>query len=213
MSSRADVADSPVAQEKGGGFYATAPGGASDLIVRGDIAVRQGELAAFGPGRRVRFSDGAEDEFDRVVFATGYTGFKETVAETLGPHAAEQLGSVWGLDAEGEVNGIARFAGIPRAFLAVGNFMTSRTLSKCIALQIVAQRDGNWGEPCECLAAGSADCRPGAPRRVECQRQPISHVPEEGNRDYAEPFSHGQAEQRVPSPKPAGQAGSWPPPG
>lgn len=156
-----------MAQEKGGGFYATAPGGASDLIVRGDIAVRQGELAAFGPGRRVRFSDGAEGEFDRVVFATGYAGFKETVAETLGPHAAEQLGSVWGLDAEGEVNGIARFAGIPRAFLAVGNFMTSRTLSKCIALQIVAQRDGNWGEPCGCLAAGGADCRPGAPRRVE----------------------------------------------
>lgn len=141
-----------MAQEKGGGFYFTSPGGGSELIIRGAIAMQPGEISSFGPDRRVRFSDGSEGEFDLVLFATGYTGFHETVAETLGPKAAAQLGSVWGLDAEGEMQGIARHAGVPHAYLAVGNFMSSRSMSKNIAMQIVGQRDETWGEPCGFLA-------------------------------------------------------------
>lgn len=157
-----------MAQEKGGGFYFTSPGGGSDLIIRGAISVKSGELSAFLPDKHVRFSDGSEEQFDLVLFATGYTGFKETVAETLGSKAAEKLGSVWGLDAEGEMQGIARYAGIPHAYLAVGNFMSSRSMSKNIAMQVVGQRDETWDEPCECTSGRRTDGRPGASRGVEC---------------------------------------------
>jgi cation diffusion facilitator CzcD-associated flavoprotein CzcO len=71
-----------VALEKAGGYYYST--GGSEAIVRGDIKVRQGEIAAFESGRTVAFRDGSKEHFDVVVFATGYTGVPDTVRATLG---------------------------------------------------------------------------------------------------------------------------------
>lgn len=108
--------------------------------------MRQGEIASFGPGKKVVFKDGSEDEFDLVVFATGYTGIQDSTREALGEQVASQMGKVWGLDSELEVNGVARPAGVPHLFFTIGNFMMSRWFSRRIALQIVADREGKWGD-------------------------------------------------------------------
>ncbi|BEI85735.1 hypothetical protein CcaverHIS002_0600220 [Cutaneotrichosporon cavernicola] len=125
-----------LAYERAGGYYFTAgEGSGSDMIAKGQIKVKGGEITSFN-------ADGSH--FDLVIFATGYTGFPDTVRETLGPDAVEKLGKVWGLDRELEVNGVARDAGLPRVFFTVGNFMMSRWFSRRIALQVIAQREGKW---------------------------------------------------------------------
>ena len=136
-----------VALEKAGGYYFST--GGSEAIVRGEIKVKQGEIASFEQGKTVVFKDGSKEHFDVVVFATGYTGFPDTVRSTLGETYVETFNPVWGLDPEGEIRGVARESNIPNTFFAVGALAGSRMTSKSIALQILAQRLGVWGERCE----------------------------------------------------------------
>jgi hypothetical protein len=136
-----------VALEKAGGYYYST--GGSEAIVRGEIGVKQGEIASFEPGQTVVFKDGSRDHFDVVVFATGYTGFPDTVRATLGEEYVKTFNPVWGLDAEGEIRGVARESNIPNTFFAVGALAGSRMTSKSIALRIMAQRLGVWGERCD----------------------------------------------------------------
>lgn len=136
-----------MALEKAGGYYYST--GGSEAIVRGEIGVKQGEIASFEPGQTVVFKDGSRDHFDVVVFATGYTGFPDTVRATLGEEYVNTFNPVWGLDAEGEIRGVARESNIPNTFFAVGALAGSRMTSRSIALQIMAQRLGVWGERCK----------------------------------------------------------------
>lgn len=133
-----------LAVEKAGGYYFDT--GASQMIIRGEIKVRQGEVASFRPGKKVTFQDGSEGEFDEVIFATGYSGYKDTVAHALGEEAASQLRDVYGTDAEGEIRGIARDCGIPHVLFNVGNLASSRSFSKAIVMQILLEREGKLGE-------------------------------------------------------------------
>lgn len=143
--------DPTVALEKAGGYYYST--GGSEAIVRGEIKVKQGEIVAFEPGHQVAFKDGSKEKFDVVVFATGYTGFPDTVKATLGEKYAKTFAPVWGLDAEGEIRGVARESNIPNTFFAVGALAGSRITSKVIALQILGQRLGISGERCEFTAS------------------------------------------------------------
>ncbi|TXT15275.1 uncharacterized protein COLE_01468 [Cutaneotrichosporon oleaginosum] len=134
-----------LAYERAGGYYFTAgEGSGSDMIAKGKIKVKGGEIRTFNGDGSITFTDGDKQKFDLVIFATGYTGFPDTVRETLGPAAVDKLGKIWGLDQELEVNGVARDAGLPRVFFTVGNFMMSRWFSRRIALQVIAQREGKW---------------------------------------------------------------------
>lgn len=119
------------------------------MIADGKIAIKQGEIASFDTGSTIRFNDGSEEVYDYVVFATGYTGYKDSVREVLGDGPAEKLTQIFGLDQEGEMNGIARDCGIPQMFFNVGNLASSRMFSKAIALQIIAQKKGVWKKPCK----------------------------------------------------------------
>lgn len=58
----------------------------------------------------------------------------------------KQLKPIWGLDAEGEVNGVwgYRKLGVPGLWYMVGNLATCRFYSKHIALQIKAMEEGMW---------------------------------------------------------------------
>jgi cation diffusion facilitator CzcD-associated flavoprotein CzcO len=133
-----------MALDKAGGYYHST--GGSEAIARGDIKVRQGEIASFDPNRTVAFKDGSTDTFDVVVFATGYTGFPDMVRDTLGEGYARTFAPVWGLDAEGEIQGVARESNIPNMFFSVGALAPARLTSKVIALQIIQQRAGVFGE-------------------------------------------------------------------
>ncbi|ORY30774.1 hypothetical protein BCR39DRAFT_558455 [Naematelia encephala] len=133
-----------MALEKAGGYYFST--GGSEMINNGQIKVKQGEIASFDKDSVITFKDGSTDKFDIVVFATGYTGFPDTVRETVGEQYAETFNPVWGLDEEGEIRGVCRESGIPNFFFLVGNLSACRLSSKVLALQILEQRLGIFGE-------------------------------------------------------------------
>jgi len=130
--------------ERGGGYYFNS--GGSDMIAQGRIRVKQGSIASFEADSKVAFTDGTLEQFDIVVFATGYTGFPEIVSQTVGEQYAKIVSPVWGLDEEGEVKGVARETNIPNLYFIFANFAQSRLMSKSVALQIIAQRLGRFGE-------------------------------------------------------------------
>lgn len=126
------------ALQKAGGYYFDT--GASQKIIDGDIKVKQGEINYFTP-KGVVYKDGSSAEFDVIVFATGYTGFKDTVKGILGPTYADKLKPVWGLDTEGELRSVCRDCGIPRVYYIVGNLSAARFNTRIAALQIVAEQE------------------------------------------------------------------------
>lgn len=136
-----------MALEKAGGYYFST--GGSEMIIDGKIKVKQGEIDSFGNGTDITFKDGSVDKYDVVVFATGYTGFPDTIRATVGERYAETFNPVWGLDEEGEIRGVCRESNIPNLFFLVGNLSACRMSSKILALQILAQRLGVFGERCE----------------------------------------------------------------
>lgn len=138
-----------MALEKAGGYYFTADAGGSQMIADGKIKIQQGEIASFDNDSYVTFNDGNKQQYDLVIFATGYSGFRDTVAETLGPVYTDQIKQVWGLDKDMEVNGVARDMGLPHVYTIIGNFMMARWYSRRIALQVIAENDGKWAAPCE----------------------------------------------------------------
>ncbi|PBK93021.1 hypothetical protein ARMGADRAFT_145241 [Armillaria gallica] len=124
---------------KGGGYYIDV--GASKLIAEKKIKIKQGhEISNFTQDSPV-FDDGTEIEADIVVLATGYQNMKTTAIRILGPEA-ERISEVWGLDSEGELNGIARCTGHPGIYTLGGNLAQARFMSKRLALRIKAQVEG-----------------------------------------------------------------------
>ncbi|KAA8917148.1 hypothetical protein TRICI_000715 [Trichomonascus ciferrii] len=130
-----------LSMERGGGFYFDS--GACERIVNGDIKVKNGEIDHFTK-YSVVFKDGSTMKPDLVIFCTGYTGFKESAIETLGEKYGKNLKIIWGLDGEGEINGLFRDCGIPKTYFSSGAIPLSRTNSKLIALQILAEQLGNF---------------------------------------------------------------------
>ncbi|KAK4687481.1 hypothetical protein P7C73_g2631, partial [Tremellales sp. Uapishka_1] len=133
-----------MALEKAGGYYFST--GGSEMIVNGEIKVKQGEIKSFDADSSITFKDGSKEKFDVVVFATGYTGFPDTIRQTVGDQYAETFNPVWGLDEEGEIRGVCRESNIPNLFFIVGNLSACRLSSKILALQILAQQEGKFGE-------------------------------------------------------------------
>lgn len=94
-----------VALEKAGGYYFST--GGSEMIANGQIKVKQGEIASFASGgTEITFKDGSREKFDVVVFATGYTGFPDTIRETIGEKYVDVFNPIWGLDEEGEIRSV-----------------------------------------------------------------------------------------------------------
>jgi cation diffusion facilitator CzcD-associated flavoprotein CzcO len=131
-----------LSMERGGGFYFES--GASQKIIDGGIKVKNGEIDHFTENSVV-FKDGTNMEPDLVIFCTGYTGFKESVCETLGEEYGNQLSKIWGLDCEGEINGLYRDCGLPNTYFMSGALPINRPYSKLLALQIAAQKLGRLG--------------------------------------------------------------------
>ena len=119
------------------------------MIANGDIKVKQGEIDSFDAGSEITFKDGSKEKYDVVVFATGYTGFPDMIRGTVGDKYAETFNPVWGLDEEGEIRGVCRESNIPNLYFIVGNLSACRISSKVLALQILAQQKGIFGERCE----------------------------------------------------------------
>lgn len=70
-------------------------------------------------GDQVVFSDGTSQHYDLVVLATGYTDVKEPLLSILGPDVGSRVKRVWGLDKEGELNGVWRDMGVDGLWVMV----------------------------------------------------------------------------------------------
>ena len=121
------------ALRRGGGYYLDA--GASDLIAAGKIKLITGTEVARFTETGVEFADGRSLECDTVVYATGFGNYKDAVSKVFGTEVASKLGTMWGLNEEGEVKGVWRVAsGHPGLYVMVsliGSVERSQELTIC----------------------------------------------------------------------------------
>jgi cation diffusion facilitator CzcD-associated flavoprotein CzcO len=130
---------------RGGGYYIDV--GASGLIVDGKIAVKSGAGIQRLTGNGVELEDGTHLDADLVVLATGFNILADTVHQIFGSEVADSCGEVWGLDDEGEIQGMWRPSGHPGLWITGGSLIMVRVNSKYLALQIKSALLGVNGHP------------------------------------------------------------------
>lgn len=126
--------------QRGGGYYIDV--GASKLIADGSIKIKHGQEIAKILPHGMQFADGSELEADEIVFATGYQNMRSRAREIFGDEVAERVGSVWGLNEEGEFRGIWQRSGHPGFWFMGGNLALARYYSRILALQIKGVEEG-----------------------------------------------------------------------
>jgi len=133
-----------LAWSQAGGYYLDT--GASKLIADGMIKLKNGSpLVRFSETGLV-FEDGSELPADVVVFATGLGDSGAHLKRMCGEEVAAKLKPVWGLDKEGELNGVWRDLGVKGIWSMLGNLALCRFHSKHVALQIKAMEEGVFGQ-------------------------------------------------------------------
>jgi hypothetical protein len=126
--------------QRGGGYYIDV--GASQLIIDGEIKIKQGQEIVEVLPRGLLFADGSKLEADEIVFATGYQNMRTEARRIFGDAVADRIGDVWGFDTEGEMRTIWRRSGHPGFWVMGGNLALCRYFSRVLALQIKAQEEG-----------------------------------------------------------------------
>ncbi|MFH0298214.1 NAD(P)/FAD-dependent oxidoreductase [Bradyrhizobium sp. 31Argb] len=125
---------------RGGGYYFNV--GCSDLIVKGEIALKQFADVATFVADGARMKDGELAAADLVVLATGYKRQEELVKKLFGADVADRVGTIWGFGEEQELRNMytrTRQAGL---WLIAGGLAQCRIGSKHLALQIKAIEEG-----------------------------------------------------------------------
>lgn len=116
--------------------------GASDLIIAGKIKLKAGVGLARFDGADVVFTDGCTMQPDIVIFATGYRPMQETVAHLFGEEVARRVGPIWGISADGEIQGMYKRTGQPGLYSIGGGFSGARVYSRYMAILIKAEIEG-----------------------------------------------------------------------
>lgn len=124
----------------GGGYYINV--GASELIIKGEIKIKQGAEVQDLRGKTVRFSDGTAQDFDMIVTAIGYQNMQESIRTIFGDEVANRVGPVWGFDEEGELRAMWKRTGQKGFWIAGGSLQQCRPFSKYLALQIKGDQVG-----------------------------------------------------------------------
>ncbi|KRQ95898.1 flavin-containing monooxygenase [Bradyrhizobium valentinum] len=125
---------------RGGGYYFNV--GCSDLIVKGDIALRQfADLDTF-TASGAKMKDGEAIAADLVVLATGYKRQEELVRKLFGETVEKRVGTIWGFGEEQELRNMYTRTGQPGLWLIAGGLAQCRIGSKHLALQIKAIEEG-----------------------------------------------------------------------
>ncbi|KAH7088602.1 hypothetical protein BKA62DRAFT_584935, partial [Auriculariales sp. MPI-PUGE-AT-0066] len=94
----------PQVLRRGGGYYLDV--GASSLVASGAIKLVVGTEVQRYTETGVVFTDGRTLDCDVVIFATGFGDFRIALAKIFGKDPTDNIGPVWGVNAEGEVNGV-----------------------------------------------------------------------------------------------------------
>jgi len=125
---------------RAGGYYIDT--GASQLIVDGKIKLKNDSGISEFTERGIKFENGSEILADVVVFATGLGDAREHIRRLCGAEMYNQCKPIWGLNKEGEINGVWRDIGVPGLWYVMGNLALCRFHSTHTALQIKAMEEG-----------------------------------------------------------------------
>ena len=125
---------------RGGGYYFNV--GCSDLIVKGEIKLKQfADLDRF-VAEGARMKDGETIAADLVVLATGYKRQEELVRLLFGDTVVERVGTIWGFGDGQELRNMYTRTGQPGLWFIAGGLAQCRIGSKHLALQIKAIEEG-----------------------------------------------------------------------
>ena len=121
---------------RGGGYYFNV--GCSDLIVAGEIGLRQFfDIEGF-VARGARMKSGETLSADLIVLATGYRPQEELVRKLFGEDVTARVGTIWGFGESQELRNMYTRTGQPGLWLMAGGLPQCRVYSKYLALQIKA---------------------------------------------------------------------------
>jgi putative flavoprotein involved in K+ transport len=125
---------------RGGGYYFNV--GCSDLVISGDIALRQfADIEEFvAEGARMR--DGEVIAADLIVLATGYKGQQHLVRNLFGDEVADRVGPIWNFGDNQELRNMYTRTAQPGLWFIAGSLAQCRINSKYLALQIKAVEVG-----------------------------------------------------------------------
>lgn len=136
------------ALRRAAGYYIEV--GASDLIIKGDIAVRSGVEIAEVRTRSVILSDGSELPADVIIAATGYGSMHDVAGVLISREVGEAVGPCWGLGSgtkgdpgpwQGELRNMWKPTRQKGLWFHGGNLHLSRHYSLYVALQIKARQE------------------------------------------------------------------------
>src|SRR3982074_1639903 len=125
---------------RGGGYYFNV--GCSDLVVSGEIKLRQfSDIDSFtAEGARMR--DGEMIAADLIVLATGYRPQEHLVQKLFGKEVTYRVGPIWGFGEGQELRNMYTRTGQPGLWFIAGSLAQCRINSKYLALQIEAIEEG-----------------------------------------------------------------------
>ena len=167
---------------RGGGYYFNV--GCSDLIVKGDIALKQfADIDTF-TADGAKMKDGQTVAADLVVLATGYKRQEELVRKLFGEAVEQRVGTIWGFGDEQELRNMYTRTGAARP-------LADRRRPRAMPDRIEASGTADQGDrgraaAARCRAAGG-DCMishtviPGCAKRrpgISRFRVHASHAPE-----------------------------------
>jgi putative flavoprotein involved in K+ transport len=125
---------------RGGGYYFNV--GCSDLVVKGDIALKQfSDIDRFVAEGALMKND-KTIAADLVVLATGYKRQEELVRKLFGEEVASRVGTIWGFGEEHELRNMYTRTGQAGLWFIAGGLAQCRIGSKQLALQIKAIEEG-----------------------------------------------------------------------
>ncbi len=133
---------------RGTGYYIDV--GASELIAKGDIKLKTGQIDQILP-TGLLLSSGEEIAADIIVFATGYSSMSQSIATLISQEVADRVGKVWGLGSdtsgdpgpwEGELRNMWKPTQQKGLWIHGGNLHQSRHYSLYLALQLKARMEG-----------------------------------------------------------------------
>ena len=126
---------------RGGGYYFNV--GCSELIADKKIRLIQAADIRGFDANGLRLQNGARQDAELIVLATGYKGLGHLLARLFGDEVAERVGRVWGFDeATGELRNMWTRTSQPGLWFTAGAFSQARIYSRYIALQIDAIENG-----------------------------------------------------------------------
>jgi putative flavoprotein involved in K+ transport len=129
-----------------GGYYLNV--GCSDLVINGEVGLRQTEEVVKFVPQGLLLKSGAVDAADVVITATGYEPPIKEVARLLGADVADKIGPIWGLDdKDRELQNMYKPTAQRGLWFLAGGFAQGRVWSKFVALQVAAREIGIVSDP------------------------------------------------------------------